>query len=159
MKLFERVIEERLRFHLEKIEFLNKHQSGYRRAKSTDDNLFRLSQSIMESFNNGEHVVFSWPCNTSQRRWFLVQPNKPQSRGSTGFCSESITFSDLRQRSFNTTPQTKISIPIRWWYCTMGFQLESTFCSKFLNSTFAFVTSLLIGLFKLITCRASWNKC
>ena len=34
-----------------------KHQSGFRKAKSTDDHLFRLSQSIMESFNRGEHVV------------------------------------------------------------------------------------------------------
>ena len=42
MKLFERVTE---------------HQSGFRKAKSTDDHLFRLSQSIMESFNRGEHVV------------------------------------------------------------------------------------------------------
>ena len=57
MKLFERVIEQRLRSHLENIGFLNKHQSGFRRAKSTDDHLFRLSQSIMESFNRGEHVV------------------------------------------------------------------------------------------------------
>ena len=32
-------------------------QSGFRRAKSTDDHLFRLSQSVMESFNRGEHVV------------------------------------------------------------------------------------------------------
>ena len=57
MKLFERVIEQRLRSHLEQIEFINKHQSGFRRAKSTNDHLFRLSQSIMESFNRGEHVV------------------------------------------------------------------------------------------------------
>ena len=57
MKLSERVIEQRLRSHLENIGFLNKHQSGFRRAKSTDDHLFRLSQSIMESFNRGEHVV------------------------------------------------------------------------------------------------------
>ena len=53
MKLFERVIEQRLRSHLEHIGFINKHQSGFRRAKSTDDHLFRLSQSIMESFNRG----------------------------------------------------------------------------------------------------------
>ena len=55
MKLFERVIEQRLRSHLENIGFLNKHQSGFRRAKSTsvDDHLFRLSQSIMEIFNRG----------------------------------------------------------------------------------------------------------
>ena len=57
MKLFERVIEQRLRLHLEQIGFINKHQSGFRRAKSTNDHLFRLSQSIMESFNRGEHVV------------------------------------------------------------------------------------------------------
>ena len=57
MKLFQRIIEQRLRSHLENIGFLNKHQSGFRRAKSTDDHLFRLSQSNMESFNRGEHVV------------------------------------------------------------------------------------------------------
>ena len=57
MKLFERVIEQRLRSHLEHIGFINKHQSSFRRAKSTDDHLFRLSQSIMESFNRGEHAV------------------------------------------------------------------------------------------------------
>ena len=57
MKLFERVIEQRLRSHPEHIGFINKHQSGFRKAKSTDDHLFRLSQSIMENFNRGEHVV------------------------------------------------------------------------------------------------------
>ena len=57
MKLFETVIEQRLRSHLEQIGFINKHQTSFRRAKSTDDCLFRLSQSIMESFNRGEHVV------------------------------------------------------------------------------------------------------
>ena len=43
MKLFERVIEQRLRSHLEDIGFINNLQSGFRRAKSTDDHLFRLS--------------------------------------------------------------------------------------------------------------------
>ena len=57
MKLFERVIEQKPRSHLENIGFLNKHQLGFRRANSTDDHLFRLSQSIMKSFNRGEHVV------------------------------------------------------------------------------------------------------
>ena len=57
MKLFETVIEQRLRSHLEHIGFINKHQSGFRKAKSIDDYLFRLSQSMMESFNRGEHVV------------------------------------------------------------------------------------------------------
>ena len=57
MKLFERVIEQRLHSHLEQIGFISLHQSGFRRAKSTNDHLFRLSQSIMESFNRVEHVV------------------------------------------------------------------------------------------------------
>ena len=57
MKLFERVIEQRLRSHLEHIGFTNRHQSGFRKAKSTNDHLFRLSQSIMGSFNRGEHVA------------------------------------------------------------------------------------------------------
>ena len=57
MKLFKRIIEQRLRSHLEQVGFINKHQLSFRRVKSTDDHLFRLSQSIMESFNRGEHVV------------------------------------------------------------------------------------------------------
>ena len=57
MKLFERVIEQRLHSHLEQLGFINKHQSGFRRAKSTDDHLFKLSQSIVESFKRGKHVV------------------------------------------------------------------------------------------------------
>ena len=57
MKLFERVIEQRLRSYLEDIGFINKYQSGFRQHKSTDDHLFRLSQSVMESFNRKEHVV------------------------------------------------------------------------------------------------------
>ena len=57
MKLFERVIEQRLRCYPEGIGFINKYQSGFRQAKSTDDHLFRLSQSVMESFNRREHVV------------------------------------------------------------------------------------------------------
>ena len=57
MKLFKRVIEQTLRSYLEQIGFINKHQSGFRRAKSTDDHLFRLSQFAMQSFHRGEHVV------------------------------------------------------------------------------------------------------
>ena len=57
MKLFEWVIEQRLRSYLEDIGFINKYESGFRQAKSTDDHLFRLSQSVTESFNRREHVV------------------------------------------------------------------------------------------------------
>ena len=57
MKLFEWVIEQRLRSYLEDIGFTNKYQSGFRQAKSTNDHLLRLLQSVVESFNRGEHVV------------------------------------------------------------------------------------------------------
>ena len=57
MKLFERVIEKRLRKHLEDNGFFSKYQSGFRKSKSTNDHLFCLSQTIMESFNWGEHVI------------------------------------------------------------------------------------------------------
>ena len=57
MKLFKWVIEGRLHSYLEDIFFISKYQSGFRQNKSTDDHLFRLSQSIMKSFSRGEHVV------------------------------------------------------------------------------------------------------
>ena len=60
MNLFERVIEKRLRKHLEDNGFFSKYQSGFRKSKSTNDHLFRLSQTIMESFNRGEHVIVAF---------------------------------------------------------------------------------------------------
>ena len=59
MKLFERVIE-CLRKHLEDTTFLSKYQSGFRKVKSTNYHLFRLSQTVMESFNRGEQVIASF---------------------------------------------------------------------------------------------------
>ena len=56
MKLFERVVEKRQK-HLEDNGFFSKYQSGFRKSKSTNGHLFRLSQTIMESFNRGEHVI------------------------------------------------------------------------------------------------------
>ena len=57
MKIFEWVIEKRLRERPESNDFFSKYQSGFRKSKSTNDDLFRLSQTIMESFNRGEHVI------------------------------------------------------------------------------------------------------
>ena len=57
MKLIEPVIEKRLRKYLEDNGFFSKYQSGFRKSKSTNDHLFHLSQTIMESFNRGEHVI------------------------------------------------------------------------------------------------------
>ena len=57
VKLFQPVTEQRLCSYLENIGFIYKYQSGSRQHRSTDDHLFRLSQSVMESFTRGEHVV------------------------------------------------------------------------------------------------------
>ena len=57
MKLFEQVTGKRLRKYLEDTGFLSKYQSGFRKAKSTNDHVFRLSQTVMESFNRGELVI------------------------------------------------------------------------------------------------------
>ena len=57
LKRFENVIEQRLCSHLEQVDFINKHQSGFKRIQSINDHLFKLSQSIIESLNRGEHVV------------------------------------------------------------------------------------------------------
>ena len=59
MKLFERVIEKRLRKHLEDNSFFRKYQSGFRKSKSTNYHLFRLSQTIMESFNRGNMLLIA----------------------------------------------------------------------------------------------------
>ena len=41
--------------------FFNKYQSNFRKSESTNDHLFGLSQTIMESFNLGEHVIAAFP--------------------------------------------------------------------------------------------------
>ena len=56
MKLFERVIEKRLRKHLEDNGFFSKYQSGFRKSKSRNDHLFGLSQTItgkLQTCNSG----------------------------------------------------------------------------------------------------------
>ena len=71
MKLFERMIEQRLRSYLEDIDLINKYQSGFRQNKSTDDHLFRFSQSVMESFQQGRTCsgCFSWHRKAFDNVW------------------------------------------------------------------------------------------
>ena len=57
INLFDWVIEKRLRKHLEDNSFFSKYQSSFGKSKPTSDHLFHLSQTIMESFNPGEHVI------------------------------------------------------------------------------------------------------
>ena len=56
MKLFEWVIEKRLRKHLEDNSLFIKYQSGFRKFESTNNHISLLSQTIVESYSSGEHV-------------------------------------------------------------------------------------------------------
>ena len=56
-KLFKTMTEQMLRSYLKDTGFMNKYKLGFRWDKPTDDPLFRLSQSVMESFNRKKHVV------------------------------------------------------------------------------------------------------
>ena len=87
IKLLEQVIIQRLYSYLEDKGYINRYQSGFRQAKSTDDHLFRLSQSVIESFNRGEHVVAAfldikkafdnvWHSGLGYRIFMLYLPTK-----------------------------------------------------------------------------------
>ena len=60
MKIFKRVIKKRLRKHLEDNGFFSKYQSGFRKSNSTNNHLFHLFQTIMESFNWCKHVIVTF---------------------------------------------------------------------------------------------------
>ena len=111
MKLFDRVIEQRLRSHLEQIGFINKHQSGFRSAKSTNEPFFRLFQSIMESFNRGEHVLAA----------FL----------DVGKAFDNVGYSGLRFKIFQLDLPTKMA---RWLSDFLVSRLIQVNVNSFLSS-------------------------
>ena len=77
MKLFEQVIEQRLRSYLEDIGFINKYQSGFRQVKSTDDHLFKLSQSVMAAFLDVEKAFDNvWHNGLRYKIFMLDLPSK-----------------------------------------------------------------------------------
>ncbi|XP_064862156.1 probable RNA-directed DNA polymerase from transposon BS [Oncorhynchus nerka] len=49
-KLFERVLTQRLSGHTEEMGLLGIHQAGFRKARSTTDNILRLSEDILRNF-------------------------------------------------------------------------------------------------------------
>ena len=56
-KLAERMINNRLYWWLETTNTLNKYQAGFRAGQRTDDQLFRLSQSISNGFQDKKHTT------------------------------------------------------------------------------------------------------
>ena len=54
---------------------------------------FKIFQlDLPTKMTRGLSDFHGWPTHTSQCKQFLIQPNQPQGRGTTGFCPESITF-------------------------------------------------------------------
>ena len=56
-KTFERLVNHRLVWFLEKNKILTEYQSGFRKSRSTTDQLVRLESYIREAFVRREHVV------------------------------------------------------------------------------------------------------
>ena len=56
-KTVERMVNERLIYHLDRNKILSKFQCGFRNDKSTLDQLVRLETYIRDAFASGEHVV------------------------------------------------------------------------------------------------------
>ncbi|XP_067131572.1 uncharacterized protein [Centruroides vittatus] len=56
-RLFERMVNGRLMFLLEEKNYFSPHQSGFRRNRSTTDNLVKLEASIREAFVRRQHLV------------------------------------------------------------------------------------------------------
>ena len=56
-KIAERMINSRLYWYLEESGFINKNQAGFRAGFRTEDQLFRLSQRILDGFQRKEHTT------------------------------------------------------------------------------------------------------
>ena len=56
-KTFERMINSRLTYYLEKNHILTRYQCGFRSERSTTDHLLRLETFVRDGFMKGEHVV------------------------------------------------------------------------------------------------------
>lgn len=56
-KIYERIINNRLYEHVEKNKILSIYQSGFRKHKSTKDNILLLTQKVAESFNRKKKYV------------------------------------------------------------------------------------------------------
>lgn len=56
-KLMETIINKRILWYLEQIHFLSPHQSGFRKHRSTLDNLITIESDICNAFISKEHLV------------------------------------------------------------------------------------------------------
>ena len=56
-KFLERVLADRLQKHFDALGVLGVHQAGFRKARSTTDNILRLAEDVQRSFNKKEVTI------------------------------------------------------------------------------------------------------
>ena len=56
-KIFERIVASRLSAFLEKVDYFNKNQAGFRKKRGTVDQLFKLSQSVSTALKKHKKAV------------------------------------------------------------------------------------------------------
>ena len=56
-KTFERMVNSRLVWYLEEHSIITAYQSGFRKSRSTIDQIIRLESSVREAFVKREHLV------------------------------------------------------------------------------------------------------
>ena len=56
-KIFERIVASRLSAFLEKVNYFDENQAGFRKKRSTVDQLFKLSQSVSTALKKHKNAV------------------------------------------------------------------------------------------------------
>lgn len=56
-KILENILNNRLKWHLQKLNYFSSIQSGYRKGRSTTDNIVLFETEIHEAFMHNQHLV------------------------------------------------------------------------------------------------------
>ncbi len=56
-KIMEKIVTKRLEWHLEQNNILDQHQNGFRKKRSTTDNLLHLQQEIIDGFTSNQNTL------------------------------------------------------------------------------------------------------
>jgi len=109
-KLLEKIINHRLNWLLEKQSFFSPHQNGFRKNRSTIDNLIEIKEDITQTFNNQQIMVMvnldiAKAYDSTWRHNILVKLNKIVSKGN--FLNLIINF--LENRTFRVRANNCLS--------------------------------------------------
>ena len=149
-KIMERLITNRLIWYLEKYNLLNKDQSGYRRNRSTMDQLIRIHDNINKSINTkgytlGVFIDFSKAYDMLWREGLLYKIRKLGLSGNIySWIEDFLTGRTIKVKignSFdleNGTPQGSVISPILFLLMINDIPSDSdpnTYCSLFADDS------------------------